>query len=86
LRHEGSVGVCARRLAPEQRVGVYQSRLIFDNAEMQQILHDDGGIIVLMFNNYGSAHTGKLAHGELNSNFDHDGGNIYEPWWFIYGA
>jgi hypothetical protein len=45
---------------------------------MQQILHDGGGIIVLMFNNYGSAHTGKLAHGELNSNFDHDGGYIYE--------
>jgi peptide/nickel transport system substrate-binding protein len=29
-----------------------------------------------------SAHTGKLAHGELNSNFDHDGGYICERWWF----
>ena len=56
--------------------------LIFDKAEMRQILHDDGGIIVLMFDNYVSAHTGKLAHGELNSNFDHDGGHIYERWWF----
>ena len=26
-------------------------------AEMQQILHDDGGIIVLMFNNFVSGHS-----------------------------
>ncbi len=51
-------------------------------AEMQQILHDDGGIIVLMFNNFTSAHSDKLAHGELNTNYDHDGGYIFERWWF----
>lgn len=51
-------------------------------AEMQQILHDDGGIMVLMFNNFTSAHSDKLAHGELNSNYDHDGGYIFERWWF----
>ena len=51
-------------------------------AEMQQILHDDGGIMVLMFNNFTSAHTDKLAHGELNTNYDHDGGYMYERWWF----
>jgi peptide/nickel transport system substrate-binding protein len=51
-------------------------------AEMQQILHDDGGIIVLMFNNFVSAHSNKVAHGDLNSNFDHDGGYMYRRWWF----
>ncbi len=51
-------------------------------AEMQQILHDDGGIIVLMFNDFVSAHSKKVAHGELNSNFDHDGEYIYKRWWF----
>ena len=51
-------------------------------AEMQQILHDDGGIIVLMFNNFVSAFSKTVAHGDLNSNFDHDGGYIYERWWF----
>jgi peptide/nickel transport system substrate-binding protein len=51
-------------------------------AEMQQILHDDGGIVVLMFNNYVSAVSRKVAHGELNSNFDHDGGLMYQRWWF----
>lgn len=52
-------------------------------AEMQQILHDDGGIIVLMFNNFVSAHSKKVAHGELNSNYDHDGGHMYKRWWFV---
>lgn len=51
-------------------------------AEMQQILHDDGGIMVLMFNNYTSAHTSKLEHGDLNTNYDHDGGYMYKRWWF----
>jgi len=51
-------------------------------AEMQQILHDDGGIIVLMFNNFTSAHSTKVAHGELNTNYDHDGGYVFERWWF----
>jgi peptide/nickel transport system substrate-binding protein len=51
-------------------------------AEMQQILHDDGGIVVLMFNNFTSANNKKVAHGDLNSNYDHDGGYIFERWWF----
>ncbi len=50
-------------------------------AEMQQILHDDGGIVVLMFNNYVSANSKAVAHGDLNSNFDDDGGYIFERWW-----
>jgi len=52
-------------------------------AEMQQILHDDGGIIVLMFNDFVTAHSKKVAHGKLNSNYDHDGGHIYRRWWFV---
>ena len=50
-------------------------------AEMQQIVHDDGGVIVLMFNNFVGAHSKSVAHGELNTNFDDDGGYIYERWW-----
>jgi peptide/nickel transport system substrate-binding protein len=49
--------------------------------EMQQILHDDGGALVLMFENYVSAHSTKVAHGDLNSNGDHDGGKIFQRWW-----
>jgi peptide/nickel transport system substrate-binding protein len=51
-------------------------------AEMQQLLHDDGGQIVLMFNNYVSAHSKKVAHGPLNSNLDHDGTFMWRRWWF----
>lgn len=49
--------------------------------ECQQLVHDDGGQIVLMFNNYVGASTKKLAHGDLNSDFDMDGGYMYERWW-----
>ena len=52
-------------------------------AEMQQILHDDGGINVLMFNNFVSAHSKKVAHGDLNSNYDIDGGHLFRRWWFV---
>ena len=51
--------------------------------EMQQILHDDGGALVLMFDSYVSAHSTKVAHGDLNSNADHDGGKIFERWWMV---
>jgi len=51
-------------------------------SEMQDILHEDGGAIVLMFNDYVSAHSKKVAHGELNSNYDHDGAYMYRRWWF----
>lgn len=49
--------------------------------EMQNILHDDGGIIVLMFNDFVTAHSKDVAHGDLNSNYDHDGGYMYRRWW-----
>ena len=43
-------------------------------AEAQQLVHDDGGQIVLMFNNYVGALSTKIGHGEFNTDFDHDGG------------
>ena len=50
-------------------------------AEAQQLVHDDGGQVVLMFNNYVGALSTKVGHGELNTDFDHDGGYMYERWW-----
>ena len=52
-------------------------------AEMQQIVHDDGGLILLMFNNFVSGNSKDVAHGDLNANFDDDGGYIFERWWFV---
>jgi peptide/nickel transport system substrate-binding protein len=51
-------------------------------AEMQQIQADDGGNIVIMFNNYVSAHSDKLAHGDIAANWDIDGMKIASRWWF----
>jgi peptide/nickel transport system substrate-binding protein len=50
-------------------------------AECQQLVHDDGGQVVLMYNNYVGALSKKLGHGEFNSDFDHDGGYMWERWW-----
>ncbi len=51
-------------------------------AEMQQIQHEDGGNIVIMFNNYVSAHSDKLGHGDIAANWDIDGMKIASRWWF----
>jgi hypothetical protein len=53
---------------------------------MQQILHDDGRALVLMIENYVSAHSTKVMHGDINSNADHDGGKIFETWWMVFLA
>ena len=50
-------------------------------AECQQLVHDDGGQIVLMFNNYVGALSTKIGHDTFNTDFDHDGGYMYERWW-----
>jgi peptide/nickel transport system substrate-binding protein len=50
-------------------------------AEMQQLTHDDGGSIVLVFNNFVSAKARKLAHGEISPNWENDGLKIAERWW-----
>jgi peptide/nickel transport system substrate-binding protein len=58
----------------DKRKGMY--------AEMQQLVHDDGGLINLCWSTYVSAHTKKLAHGEIASNWDVDGMKITSRWWF----
>lgn len=51
-------------------------------AEMQQLIHDDGGQIVLVFNNFVSANSKKLAHGTIAPNWEVDGLRLTERWWF----
>ena len=70
------------KLLKEARAELDENKRAEMYAEMQQILHDDGGIIVLMFNSFVSAYSKTLAHGDLNSNYDHDGNFIYRRWWF----
>lgn len=51
-------------------------------AEMQQLVHDDCGNIVLAFNNLVGAYNKRLAHGKVGSNADLDGMKLAERWWF----
>lgn len=51
-------------------------------AEMQQLLHDDGGLVNLVFNSYVNAHSKSLGHGEEAANWPMDGMRIAERWWF----
>jgi peptide/nickel transport system substrate-binding protein len=51
-------------------------------AEAQQLIHDDCGQIVIVFNNYVEAASKKLAHGDIAANWECDGMKIAKRWWF----
>ncbi|CAN5261143.1 ABC transporter substrate-binding protein [soil metagenome] len=57
-----------------KRAGMY--------AELQDLVAEDGGQMVLMFNNYVNVHSGKLGHDKVASNYDVDGLKITQRWWF----
>ena len=51
--------------------------------EMQQIVRDEGGVVVWAFANYVFAMSDKVKHGpEVASNWDLDGTRYIERWWF----
>ncbi|MFN4140451.1 ABC transporter substrate-binding protein [Aestuariivirga sp.] len=50
-------------------------------AEAQQLLHDDGGQIVIAFPKFVSAHSKRVSHGELIPGWDVDGMKIAQRWW-----
>jgi peptide/nickel transport system substrate-binding protein len=73
--HFNELLVAARAETDEKkRASMYQ--------EMQQMVHDDGGVIVLVFNSYVSANSKKLAHGDIAPNWEVDGFRLPERWWF----
>jgi peptide/nickel transport system substrate-binding protein len=52
-------------------------------AECQQLMHDDNGVIVIMFTTFVTAHSTKVAHGPLRSSLDLDGFRIAQRWWRV---
>jgi peptide/nickel transport system substrate-binding protein len=51
--------------------------------EMQQILRDEGGVVVWAFANYVYAMSDKVQHGpDVAANWELDGGRYTERWWF----
>jgi peptide/nickel transport system substrate-binding protein len=52
-------------------------------AEMQELVAEDGGVVVLMFYNYVGAHAPTVAHPDVVApNWDVDGMKITKRWWF----
>ncbi len=51
-------------------------------AEMQRLIHDDGGAVIPMFANYMSVTTDKVAQGPISSMWVLDGYKASERWWF----
>jgi peptide/nickel transport system substrate-binding protein len=70
-------------LLPQARAETDDAKRAAMYAEMQQLVHDDGGQVVLMFANYVGAMSTKIGHGDFNSDNDHDGGYMYDRWWFV---
>jgi peptide/nickel transport system substrate-binding protein len=52
--------------------------------EMQQIVSDEGGVVVPMFANYVFASAEKVNHGAMAGNWDMDGNKFFERWWFAF--
>ena len=50
--------------------------------EMQKIVHEDGGVIVLAFAQDLMAATKKVKYGKLGANWEMDGWRATERWWF----
>jgi peptide/nickel transport system substrate-binding protein len=51
-------------------------------SDLQRIIHDDGGAVIYVFADFVDAASDKVAHGELSSDWDLDGGRAGERWWF----
>ena len=50
--------------------------------DVQTIVRDEGGVIIPLFASYVDAHTDKLMHGAVGSNYALDGFKLAERWWF----
>ena len=50
--------------------------------ECQQLINDDGGCIMPMYNNMVWARGKNVRHGQLAANWDTDGANLSERWCF----
>ena len=50
--------------------------------EMQQLVRDDGGVIVLAFVQDLQAANKKIRYGKLAANWELDGWKCCERWWF----
>ncbi len=70
-------------LISSARVEANQDKRAQIYGEIQEIIHDDGGIVVPVFADFVDAVSNKIGHGELSSDWDLDGCRCSERWWFV---
>ena len=70
------------KLLIEARAELDESKRGQMYTEMQQIVADEGGVVVPFFANYVFATSTKIEHGEMQGNWDLDGDKFMERWWF----
>ena len=78
----GELAAGTHELLVTARAETDESKRAAMYAEMQQLVHDDGGLVNLVFNNYVDVHAATLAHGDTAANWPLDGMKIAEHWWF----
>ena len=69
-------------LIKEARAQLDQAKRCEQYYEMQQIVRDEGGVVIPMYASYVFAMSKKVAHGQMAANWDMDGNKAAERWWF----
>lgn len=70
------------KLLVEARATIEETKRREMYVEMQQIVSDEGGVIVPMFANYVMGLSNKIQHDSLGANWGMDGFKCIERWWF----
>ena len=70
------------RLLREARAELNEAKRREMYVEMQEIVRDEGGVVIPMFANYVFAMSKKVEHGPMAANWDLDGNKGMERWWF----
>lgn len=71
------------KLIDDARVESDEGKRAHLYGEIQEIIRDDGGIVVPVFADFVDAVSDKIGHTELSSDWDLDGGRCGERWWFV---
>ncbi|MEO9338362.1 ABC transporter substrate-binding protein [Mesorhizobium sp. SB112] len=67
----------------EARAETDQDKRAAQYAEMQQIVHDDGGMLTLAFVNWNYGMSKKIGHGTIGGIFPCDNLRMTERWWLV---
>ncbi|MCV3210829.1 ABC transporter substrate-binding protein [Mesorhizobium sp. YC-39] len=70
-------------LLVEARSETDQAKRATQYAEMQQILHDDGGVLTVAFVNWIVGVSAKIGHGQVGGIFPCDNLRMSERWWMV---